>query len=258
MGRRGAVLWLAVVAVVVAAAYGGVQVDRGDPESDGASRLRTGQGAPASTTTTAAAGGEPPVSLVAEARVRAVPVYDSPGAPRPRLSLAHPNENGAPRVFLVKEEQGEWLRVLLPVRPNGSAGWIRASDVHLAANPYRIRVELDAHRVKVWRGAELIADEIAGVGRSDAPTPGGEYYVTELLQPPTPDGPYGPYAFGLSGFSDVYKNFAGGDGVIGLHGTNDPSGLGEDVSAGCIRLRNAAILKLVEVLPLGTPVEILA
>lgn len=256
MGRRG-VMWFVAVAVAVGGAYGGVRVDHRGSSAPSSAGTMPGEGrveAPAGVQT----GQDPPWSLVAEAKVASVAVFDHPDAPMPRLALSHPNEEGAPRVFLVKEEQGDWLRVLLPVRPNGSSGWIRASDVSLAGNPYRIRVDLGAHRVKVWKGAELVADEVVGVGRADAPTPGGEYYITELLQPPTPDGPYGPYAFGLSGFSDVYKNFAGGDGVIGLHGTNDPSGLGKDVSAGCIRMRNAAILQLVEVLPLGTPVEILA
>ena len=78
----------------------------------------------------------------------------------------------------------------------------------------------------------------------------------ELLRPPDPDGPYGAYAYGLSGFSNVLSRFNGGDGVIGIHGTNDPSGLGKDVSHGCIRMSNAGITKLARILPLGVPIEI--
>jgi lipoprotein-anchoring transpeptidase ErfK/SrfK len=80
----------------------------------------------------------------------------------------------------------------------------------------------------------------------------------ELLKSGNPDGPYGPYAFGLSGFSNSLKSFAGRDPVIGLHGTNQPQLLGRDVSNGCIRLSNEAITRLASMLPLGTPVEILA
>ena len=92
------------------------------------------------------------------------------------------------------------------------------------------------------------------------PTPGGIYYLKELLQPPSPNGPYGTYAYGLSGFSNVLESFNGGPGVIGIHGTNDPSAIGTDVSSGCIRLNNAVIERLVNDigLPLGTPVESLA
>ena len=97
-----------------------------------------------------------------------------------------------------------------------------------------------------------------GVGRAEVPTPGGIYYLKELLQPPNPDGAYGVYAYGLSGFSNVLQNFNGGSGVIGIHGTNEPEKVGTDVSHGCIRLHNEAIVRMVEEigLPLGTPVEI--
>jgi lipoprotein-anchoring transpeptidase ErfK/SrfK len=98
------------------------------------------------------------------------------------------------------------------------------------------------------------------VGRARTPTPGGRYYTKELLRPPRPDSVYGPYAYGLSGFSNELTTFDGGDGVIGIHGTNDPAGLGQDVSHGCIRMPNAEIVKLVEQikLPLGVPVDIMA
>jgi lipoprotein-anchoring transpeptidase ErfK/SrfK len=56
----------------------------------------------------------------------------------------------------------------------------------------------------------------------------------------------------------VLDEFKGGDGVIGIHGTNEPDAIGTDVSHGCIRIRNEAILELVPVLPLGTPVHIAA
>ncbi|HET6836076.1 MAG TPA: L,D-transpeptidase [Acidimicrobiales bacterium] len=52
------------------------------------------------------------------------------------------------------------------------------------------------------------------------------------MQPPDPNGPYGPYADGLSGFSNVLDEFKGGDGVIGIHGTNQPEAIGTDVSPG--------------------------
>lgn len=200
----------------------------------------------------------PGTRLVAESLVRSIPVFDAVGAPQPRTSLSNPNEDGAPRVFLVVADQGDWLQVLLPVRPNGSTGWIRRGDVAVKTTTYRVKVELNAHRITVWNGDQVVDQEPVGVGRANAPTPGGQYYITELLQPPNPAGAYGPYAFGLSGFSDVYKSFNGGNGVIGLHGTNEPGGLGRDVSHGCIRISNEGITKLAKMLPLGTPVEIVS
>lgn len=206
-----------------------------------------------------------PVNVVATAAVPAVAVFANPGDPEPAQTLEHPTKpNGTALVFLVTEQQPDWLRVLLPVRPNGSSGWVRPSDVTLTTHDYRMRIELGAHRLTVWEGDEVLAEEPIGVGTTDTPTPGGLYYTKELLQPidrqgrPIPDGPYGPYAYGLSGFSDVLYDFAGGDGVIGIHGTNDPSSIGRDASHGCIRLSNEAITRLATTLPIGVPVEIKA
>jgi len=51
-------------------------------------------------------------------------------------------------------------------------------------------------------------------------------------------------------------DFNGGNGQLGLHGTNDPAALGKNVSKGCIRVSNRVIRKLAGRLPLGTPVVI--
>jgi lipoprotein-anchoring transpeptidase ErfK/SrfK len=95
-----------------------------------------------------------------------------------------------------------------------------------------------------------------GVGRAVTPTPTGRYYLTDLLRPPDPRGFYGPYAFGTSAHSRVLTSFAGGDGQVGLHGTNLPGALGHDVSHGCIRVTNDVITRLARTLPLGTPIVI--
>jgi lipoprotein-anchoring transpeptidase ErfK/SrfK len=97
-----------------------------------------------------------------------------------------------------------------------------------------------------------------GVGGGFSQTQTGRYFVADLLRPPDPGGFYGPYALGLSAYSRVFTSFAGGDGQIGIHGTNAPEGVGSDVSHGCIRVRNGVIARLARLLPLGTPVSIRA
>jgi len=79
-----------------------------------------------------------------------------------------------------------------------------------------------------------------------------------LIKTPNPSGAYGPYAFGLSGFSDTLTTFNGGPGQLGIHGTNEPSAIGTQVSHGCIRMSNDDITRLARMLPLGTPVQIAA
>ncbi len=224
----------------------------GSQSSDTANR------APETTATATSTTAPDDDARVATSAVPTLDVYETPDAQEPKLVLDDPTENGGPVVLLVNHEDGDWLNVLLPVRPNGSTGWVRRSDVTLARNPYRIEVRRAEHRLIVTKDGVVVADDPIAIGTGDTPTPGGSYYLVELLQPSSPDGPYGSYAYGISGFSEALDTFGGGDGMIGIHGTNDPGAIGRDVSHGCIRLTNEAIEALVPLLPLGTPVEIVA
>lgn len=198
-----------------------------------------------------------PPSLVASSST-SVSVHDAPEGAGPGRTFDPAEELGGQLVFLVKEEAPEWLEVYLPIRPNGSTGWVRRDEVELSQHQYRIELSLAEHRLVVLQGDEIVLDTPAGIGDDSTPTPGGVYYLEELLRPPDPDGFYGPYAYGLSGFSDTVTDYNGGEGVIGIHGTDDPTSIGSDVSRGCIRLDNEVITRLVEEigLPLGTPVVI--
>jgi lipoprotein-anchoring transpeptidase ErfK/SrfK len=165
----------------------------------------------------------------------------------------------APVVFLARgayDPASAWVQVFLPTRPNGSSGWIRADQVTVTTHTYRVRVELGAHRMEVFDGDDRVFDAPIGVGTGETPTPGGLFYIRSLIASTNPV--YGPYAYGLSGFSEVHESFNGGPGDIGIHGTDHPEAVGTDVSNGCIRLRNEDISRLAPVLPYGTPVEIRA
>lgn len=200
-------------------------------------------------------------SVVAHAVVPELVARSAPddGAPEV-VTLANPTPTGSPLVFLAvggTQAVAGWVEVQLPVQPNGTTGWLRRDDVELFANPYRIEVDRASHQLQVFEGGRLWLETPIAVGTGDTPTPVGDFYLLELLAPPDPNGPYGPYAFGLSGFSEVLDSFGGADtAVIGLHGTNDPSVIGTDVSFGCIRMPNEVIEQLAAVVPLGTPVAI--
>ncbi|WP_380167031.1 L,D-transpeptidase family protein [Jannaschia sp. R86511] len=203
-------------------------------------------------------------SVVDELRVHEAPAdpddRDDPVGEQVTRVLDRRDEVSGQVVLLALEVGRAWVHVQLPVRPNGSTGWVRARDVGLSSHSFAIEILLGEHRIVVTEaGREVLGSDI-GVGTTDTPTPGGDYYVKELLAPPDPDGVYGPYAYGLSGFSTVLTEFNGGEGVIGIHGTDRPDLVGTDVSSGCIRLPNDVITRLVEEvgLPLGTPVTIRA
>ncbi len=117
-------------------------------------------------------------------------------------------------------------------------------------------VDLAARELTVW--VDGVVDRVieAAIGSDENPTPTGSFYVVDKLDTTDDGGAYGPYAFGLSAHSETLTEFGGGDGQIGIHGTNDPTSLGQAVSHGCVRLPNDAITHLATELPLGTPVVI--
>ena len=195
-------------------------------------------------------------SFVATATVPKVEAYEEPGARRPFATFEHPAPFGTPRVFLVQEDTGEWIKVLLPMRPNGSEGWVRAEDVVLASNPYEIEVDLSEFELTAYRNDREVVRARAAIGTGGTPTPTGLFFTTILAKPESPTSPYGKYAYGLSGFSEVLTTFAGGEGQIAIHGTNQPGLIGTQVSHGCVRVDNATITKLARLIPLGTPVRI--
>jgi len=97
---------------------------------------------------------------------------------------------------------------------------------------------------RIWRAA-------VGVGSAGSPTPAGLFWIREKFRVANPDGPYGPHAFGTSGYSRL-SDWPGG-GVIGIHGTNEPELIPGRPSHGCIRVPNLAIGRLYRLMAIGTP-----
>jgi hypothetical protein len=148
-----------------------------------------------------------------------------------------------------------WVEVRLPLLPNGTVGWVprralgpyETVDTHLVVDRARFRVTL-------YRRGEVVFSAPAGVGTSSWPTPAGEFIVRNELTRYA-NAFYGPVAFGTTARSAVLTDWPDG-GFVGIHGTNEPQLLPGAVSHGCIRLRNADILRLATLMPVGTPVTI--
>lgn len=195
-------------------------------------------------------------------RVR-VPVTTALARPRPGAPVLgrfpRVNVQGAEQVFPLLDETYAagrvWYRALLPMRPNGTTGWIRAADLRLQRSDYRLVVDLSRLRLEVYDLCKRIAGYPIAFGMRDTPTPKGTFFLNSLLKPPDRNSVYGVLAFGLSAYSNVIHDWTWG-GMVGIHGTNDPSSIGHRVSHGCIRLRNADIRALARLLPLGTLVQI--
>lgn len=184
-------------------------------------------------------------------------VFASAGDAEPMFTLESATILGTPRVVRVIEGPDEgWMRVSLPVRPNGSEGWIRADDVTLFVLDRRVEVDLSDRRLEVIGPGGTLLETTVAVGSSSSPTPVGSFFVTDSVIVGNPSGPWGPWAFGLSAYSDVVTEFNGGNGIIGIHGTNRPGSIGYAQSLGCVRVPNDVALELGELISAGVPVEI--
>jgi len=275
--------WRLAALVVVAVVLGACRVSGADPVgADDAAETTAGRaGTNRPTTTTSMvlatpiadrpspapdpdndAGRADTHTLVAHAIVDEVVAFAGPGSTREVGRFSNPNRHGTPMVFQALTPPDSelidsgWIQVMLPIRPNGSTGWIRTSDVELTNNPFRIEVDVDDFTLTVYRENAVHLVTEVGIGEGATPTPLGTFFLTDLLSPSNSSGVYGPYAYGLSGFSETLTSFNGGQGVIGIHGTNQPDALGSRVSHGCVRVANETISEMASFLPLGTPVVI--
>jgi lipoprotein-anchoring transpeptidase ErfK/SrfK len=155
-----------------------------------------------------------------------------------------------------------WLRVRLPWRPNGSAGWINAGKVIVQPTSWRIVVFPARRALTLFRAGEAVRTLPVVVGKPNTPTPGGLFAVWWAI-PSHPDAFLGSWVLELTAHSDVLQQFDGGDGTVAIHGRGGASlqdPLGTANSHGCIRLSNETIDRLVQMigpsrLP-GTPVQI--
>jgi hypothetical protein len=148
-----------------------------------------------------------------------------------------------------------WARVRLAVLPNNTTGWVSRSALggyHFIHT--RLVVDLARLTATLFYDRRAIFRAPVGVGQSRWPTPKGSFYVREQLSGFS-DSFYGPIAFGTSARSSVLTDWPSG-GFVGIHGTNQPELIPGRISHGCVRLRNADILRLARLMPIGTPVTI--
>lgn len=196
---------------------------------------------------------------VADAAGPEVHLYAAPGTPlESRPTMANPTWEGLPVVFLVLEQQGQWLHVRVSARPNELTAYVSMSEVTLRTVPNHVKVEVGARRVTVYHGDRQLLQAQVAVGTNRTPTPLGYFFVDGIVDVPYDTGPYGAFQVSVSGFSEVLERFGGGIGQIALHGTNRPELLGQPVSNGCVRMANDTVTRLAELAPLGTPVQIVA
>lgn len=173
-----------------------------------------------------------------------------------------PFAGGATRLLVTRTlvVDGErWLEVLLPMRPNGTRGWIRADVTRLRTTTLRIVIDLEARRLLLYRANRVVLRARVAIGKAETPTPSGRSFaLAEMIRTRTPGAFLGPVVFPLTGYSETLNEFAGGNGRVAIHGTSLPELIGTRASHGCIRMRNADIVRLSRLARAGTPVDIRA
>jgi lipoprotein-anchoring transpeptidase ErfK/SrfK len=160
-------------------------------------------------------------------------------------------------VYAVKTAIGTdkrpWYKISIPMRPNGTMGWIPARTASLFPTVAEIDVHRASRTIDLYSHGAHVWHAIIAVGAPGMETPLGHYYVAARFVPF--DDPFlGVFGEETSGYSRLTE-WPGG-GWFGIHGTDMPQLLGQAVSHGCIRVSNLTATKLRQYAPLGTPIVI--
>ncbi len=153
-----------------------------------------------------------------------------------------------------KIKKVQWVRLLMPERPNGKQGWVKADSVRLVRRPTRVVINRNNHRLTLYRGRKRILSTTVVLGRPGTPTPKGRHAIAENINTNSPSSFLGPRVLALTAHSETINFFRGGKGRVAIHGTNRPDLLGTRASLGCVRVNNTTVRRLARLAPPGTPV----
>ncbi|MEE2768488.1 MAG: L,D-transpeptidase [Actinomycetota bacterium] len=193
---------------------------------------------------------------VAMADVPLLEVFKTPGSDQATWILPNPGPGEGERALLVLGAESGWLRVSVPVRPNGTVGWIHEDQVFTVTYQARIIVDLYQRSVEAWEGGILVSEGTIASGSDETPTPAGSFFVTEIQEYSDPGSGTNTWLIGTSAYSESLDPTADGDPAVAIIGVGDPRDLGKAISQGCIQVPFRVLQRLAQ-LPLGTPVQIL-
>ena len=188
---------------------------------------------------------------------RTLPALARPNAAAARVGVVPAGSKyyGIPIVAWVEvvSADGRWGRVELPYTWPRREGRIRLAGLRREATRVQVEVDLSAHLVTVRKFGKVLFRAPGATGAPSSPTPVGEYFVTDRV-PFSAGGPLGSFAFGISGIQPRLPAGWSGGNQLAIHGTNNPSSIGRSASAGCVRVSEATLDRLMPLLRYGTPV----
>jgi L,D-transpeptidase catalytic domain len=192
--------------------------------------------------------------LVQVRRNRRVDLFDEPGGSVLK-TVSDETEFGSPTAFAVLRERNGWAGVPTPHFENGRLAWVRLDPRRLKAYTvfYEVEVDLSEYTTTLLRRDKPIRTFPVSIGRPEAPTPTGEFAVTDTFRGGL-NPAYGCCAVALTARQTrLPSGWLGGD-RIAIHGTSGT--LGAPISTGCVRAQDENVSELVDRLPPGTPVTI--
>ena len=139
-------------------------------------------------------------------------------------------------------------------------GMLLGSSASAADNDNSIRkiiINSASRLLSLYDGNVKIRIYPLGLGKPSTPTPVGYYKINTKEINPTWIDPSNPEYEVPSGESNpLGYRWMQIKGNYGIHGTNRPDSIGYYVSNGCIRMREADVESLFDLVEIGTPVEI--
>lgn len=167
-------------------------------------------------------------------------------------------EFDSPTVFSVIKQRGDWAGITTPKLPNNELGWVKLDPKRLKAGWTRlsITIDLSERRAQLQKAGKALKSFAVTVGAPGIETPTGRFAVTDTFRGDLNAAAYGCCALALSANQPNLPSGWIGGSRIAIHGTSGP--LGVAASHGCVRAADVDVSKLVDRVPLGTPVFIQA
>lgn len=119
---------------------------------------------------------------------------------------------------------------------------VTADSTHKTAPSYEIRINLWHQTLQLIEDGRTIKQFKVAPGTRETPSPVGIFRITSK------DTGWG------GGFGSCWLGLNVPWGKYGIHGTNKPHLIGQNVSHGCFRMKNRDIEELYEIVPVGTKV----
>ena len=108
---------------------------------------------------------------------------------------------------------------------------------------YAIQIDTTGKMLRLMQDGNYIRQYSIAVGKPATPSPKGNWTITKK-------------ALWGNQFGGHFMQLSVPWGIYGIHGTNEPSSIGQAASHGCIRMHNENAAELYGMITLGTPVAI--